>query len=67
VYDRYLFGSQLSGQPREVYEIAARLRGLWSLPHREFRPEFETYAFSNPTLRIVDVSGIDGDSAVEPR
>jgi len=56
-YDRFELGAQLRWQSPQVYDLAARYRALFTCPYQEIRPTFRTFAFSNPTLRIVDLSG----------
>lgn len=53
--DRYLDGDQRSYQRAEIYQAGAVVRRLLALPHREIRPEVRTFAFSNPTIWIVDL------------
>jgi len=38
-----------------VARMAAFYRELFRLPYEEFRPPVPGYAFSNPTLRLVDI------------
>ncbi len=57
MYERYEFGGRLAGQTPEVYAAAAKYRDLFSLPYIEIKPEYMTFAFSNPTIRIIDIRG----------
>ncbi|MGE5239602.1 MAG: phospholipid carrier-dependent glycosyltransferase, partial [Chloroflexota bacterium] len=57
MYERYEFGAGLAGQPPEIYAAAAKYRELFSLPYIEIKPECMTFAFSNPTIRIIDIRG----------
>jgi hypothetical protein len=53
--DRYLDGDQRGYQRAEVYQAGATVRGLLALPRVEIRPELRTFAFSNPTIWIVEL------------
>lgn len=55
VYDRYRVGSRLPDQDPSVYRIQARYEALFAHPFIEISPAHRTFAFSNPTIRIVDV------------
>jgi hypothetical protein len=53
-YDRYLYARRLRGLSPGIYQIAERYEALLALPtFVELRPRYRSYAFSNPTLRIV--------------
>jgi 4-amino-4-deoxy-L-arabinose transferase-like glycosyltransferase len=57
VYDRYLIGGKLEGQGPQVYELYEKYSRLFSQPYIEIKPEHKSFAFSNPVIRIVDISG----------
>ncbi|MFH2138164.1 MAG: phospholipid carrier-dependent glycosyltransferase [Candidatus Omnitrophota bacterium] len=56
VYDRYIFGSSLKDQYENVYEAAKTYRELFKLPYEEISPAYKSFAFSNPTIRIINIS-----------
>lgn len=53
--DRYLEGARMSYQRAEVYQRAETMRGLLALPRYEIRPELRSFAFSSPTIWIIDL------------
>ncbi len=54
-YDRYHLGRHLEGQDEKVHQAAEHLERLFETYHYlEFRPEYPSFAFSNPTIRVVD-------------
>ncbi len=53
--DRYLEGEGLGYQRAEVYAAGERMRRLLALPHLEIRPELRSFAYSNPTIWIIDL------------
>lgn len=55
MYDRYLFGSSLKDQDPLVDAFAKSYLDFFAHPYTEVRPAYQSYAFSNPTLRIVDI------------
>lgn len=55
MYDRYLFGMTQRNQDPEIYRIGRNYQELFSYPYEEITPEFKTFAFSNPIIRIVDI------------
>lgn len=55
MYDRFRVGSQLPGQDAAVYRAQARYDALFAHPFLEIAPAYRSLAFSNPTIRIVDV------------
>jgi len=57
MYDRFVFGGKLENQDKEVYERQKKYEMLFSYPFIEIRPAYKTFAFSNPTIRIIDISG----------
>jgi 4-amino-4-deoxy-L-arabinose transferase-like glycosyltransferase len=58
-YQRYLFGERLLFQREEARRRAQLYRRLFACPYEEIRPRYKTFAFSNPTIRIVKVRGCD--------
>ena len=55
-YERYLFGEGLLFQSKKVRRIAAQYRRLLACPRQEIiRPRYASFAFSNPTIRIIDL------------
>ena len=55
MYDRYLFGSSLDEQGADVYTYSSAYKALFERPFEEVTPTFRSFAFSNPTLRIIDM------------
>lgn len=55
VYERFRVGSQLPGQNPAVYRTHARYEALFAHPFIEIAPAYRSMAFSNPTIRIVDL------------
>ncbi len=66
-YDRFEMGERLRWQPDQVYDLAARYRALFTCPYDEIKPAHRTFAFSNPTLRIIDLAGCPAGVLVPPR
>ena len=54
-YERYYRGAELPGQADYIYRGHAQYEQLFSLPYVEIRPQYMSFAFSNPTIRIVDI------------
>ena len=52
-YDRYALGKTLWWQKEEVYLRARRYDALFTCAYEEIKPAFKSFAFSNPTIRIV--------------
>jgi len=57
VYDRYFMGAKLADQNPRVYQLHQKYVRLFSLPTIEIRPQYKSFAFSNPVVRIVDIRG----------
>jgi hypothetical protein len=55
MYERFRVGSQLPGQDPAVYRAQARYDALFAHPFIEITPAYRSLAFSNPTIRIVDL------------
>jgi hypothetical protein len=54
-YGRLAFGSRLEGQPDYIYEFHGKYEDLFRHPYVEIPPRYMSFAFSDPTLRIVDI------------
>jgi hypothetical protein len=54
-YDRYLFGESLPGAGEDTRRAARFYRALFACPFEELRPAHGSFAFANPTIRIVDL------------
>ena len=55
-YDRFFFASRLEDQDPEVYKSHGFYEELFLChPIQEIAPAYKTFAFSNPTIRIVDI------------
>lgn len=54
-YGRYLYGEKLKNQGQIVYDTAERYHKLFEFPSREILPDYKTFAFSNPVIRIIDI------------
>ncbi|GJL78917.1 MAG: hypothetical protein NPINA01_19060 [Nitrospinaceae bacterium] len=54
-YERFLIGSNWSGQNPMVYETQKKYMQLFSYPYVEISPLHKSFAFSNPVIRIIDI------------
>jgi 4-amino-4-deoxy-L-arabinose transferase-like glycosyltransferase len=54
-YDRYLKGAKMTRQRAAIYDLGAFYEDLFRQPFEEITPLNPSYAFSNPTLRLVDI------------
>ena len=54
-YERYIYGSKLKDQEPSVYEVHRKYEELFSYPFFEIKPTYKSFAFSNPTIRIIDI------------
>jgi dolichyl-phosphate-mannose-protein mannosyltransferase len=54
-YERFFIGSHWSGQNAKVYTTHEKYKRLFSYPYIEIKPEYKTFAFSNPVIRIIDI------------
>jgi len=54
-YDRYRLGATVEGQPASVYRRQRAYERLFQYPSVEFTPEYRSFAFSNPVIRIIDI------------
>lgn len=59
VYDRYKLGKNICGQSKELYRIAELYDVLWELPHFEIKKSMGSFGFHNPTIRFIDVRGVE--------
>ncbi|MFC1742758.1 ArnT family glycosyltransferase [Candidatus Riflebacteria bacterium] len=57
-YDEFEYGAKLKDQIPRVYEWAKAFEEIFSFPYKEIKPVYMSFAFSNPTIRIVDISSI---------
>jgi len=55
MYDRYRYGNKLKNQDETIYEAYRRYEELFSYPFIEINPPYKSFAFSNPTIRIIDI------------
>lgn len=53
--DRYVEGARRAYQRPAVYEMARHAQELLALPHTEIRPQHPSFAYSNPTIWLVDL------------
>ncbi len=65
MYDRYFHGNELLGQDPFVYSGYQRYRELFAHPYIEFKPTYCSFAFSNPTIRVVDIQAATTDQSRE--
>jgi len=54
-WERYFFGAALPDASDETKRRADFYRALFACRYEEIRPRFGSFAFSNPTIRIVDL------------
>jgi hypothetical protein len=62
LYERYEYGAQLSDQKQKVYRRHNAYKELFLHPYIEIKPVYKSFAFSNPTIRIIDISENSTDS-----
>ncbi|MFC1883405.1 ArnT family glycosyltransferase [Thermodesulfobacteriota bacterium] len=55
-YGRFYFDKKMKGQSPFFYGLRKKYDHLFALPFKEIRPVHRTYAFSNPVIRIIDIS-----------
>jgi len=55
-YERFEYGATLENQPGQVRRGSRHFALLFRQPYQEIQPAYRSFAFSNPTLRIVDFS-----------
>lgn len=56
LYERYEYGAKLSVQDPKVYRRHNAYKELFMYPYVEIKPAYKSFAFSNPTIRIVDIA-----------
>jgi hypothetical protein len=54
-YDRILFAKNLKKCPETIVNVHNQYRKLFSMPYIEFKPKHRSFAFSNPTIRIINI------------
>jgi hypothetical protein len=62
MYDRYFLGSKLKNQPKEIYRYHQEYELLFKYPITEIKPDYKSFAFSNPTIRILDIRNEPAES-----
>jgi hypothetical protein len=55
MYDRFIYGNRLKSQAEGVYEAYRKYEELFDYPFTEIAPPYKSFAFSNPTIRIIDI------------
>jgi hypothetical protein len=55
VYQRFAVGAALDAQAPAVHAAHRRFEELFALPYTEFAPDYRSFAFSNPVVRIIDL------------
>jgi Dolichyl-phosphate-mannose-protein mannosyltransferase len=55
MHDRYLFAGKLKNQDADVYTKQQLYLKLFKYPYTEIAPIYKSFAFSNPTLRVINV------------
>ncbi len=54
-YERYSIGSKLKKQENKVHRRHKGYVELFKYPYIEIKPAYKSFAFSNPTIRIIDI------------
>lgn len=54
-YERYYRGAETTGQDEYIYNRHQQYEEWFTLPFVEITPAYRSYAFSNPTVRIIDL------------
>lgn len=54
-YDRILFAKNLKKCPESILHVHNQYTKLFALPYIEFKPKHRSFAFSNPTIRIINI------------
>lgn len=55
MYDRVYLANRLKNCPESVREAYVVYENLFQLPFIEFKPEYRSFACSNPTIRVIDI------------
>ena len=56
LYERYEYGAKLSSQNPRVYARNNIYKELFLYQYIEIKPAYKSFAFSNPTMRIIDIT-----------
>jgi len=56
MYDRFLWGGSLKKQKPGVYKYCEQYKRIFKYPYIEIKPVFKSFAFSNPTIRIIRIA-----------
>ena len=60
LYGRYEFAAKINSKYATKAELIwKRYQVIFHIPYKELRPKFRSYAFSNPTIRIIDLQAVD--------
>jgi hypothetical protein len=54
-YERFLYGGTLANQDPGIYRLSCAYQKLFNYPYVEFTPAYRSFAFSNPTIRVIDI------------
>ncbi|MCA9017026.1 MAG: hypothetical protein KDA77_16970, partial [Planctomycetaceae bacterium] len=54
-YERYYRGAQTAGQDEYIYQRHQQYEEWFKFPFVEITPAYRSFAFSNPTVRIIDL------------
>jgi hypothetical protein len=63
MYDRFVYGNKLKNQNEAVYQAYQKYGELFSHPFIEITPPYKSFAFSNPTIRIIDIREVERGEA----
>lgn len=55
-YDRYTFAAKLKHREKVVEHTQKIYNELFALPYIEIKPAYKSFAFSNPTIRIIHIA-----------
>ena len=55
MYDRYLLGGTLKDQEPDIYVKYQQYLDIFEYPYTEILPTYKSIAFSNPTLKVIDL------------
>ena len=58
-YERYFRGAETEGQDEYIYQRYQQYEEWFSLPFVEIKPVYRSFAFSNPTVRIIDLRSLN--------
>jgi len=59
-YGRYEFAANADRKyATKAAQIWKRYQAIFHIPYYELRPKLHSYAFSNPTIRIIDLAAVD--------